>query len=156
MYRKKFYKCDCCDCEPEDVFGNVEDAIRRIKDGRKDILHGLHLICCCCRICEGIRCIERGICKIEKGLAELVDGLKCFEFECDYKNDSNIKAGICGVKDALHCLKKGLCQLQNCCLCDGIESIQCGLQYLDEALCYLEKGVGDMKCQKESWRKGCC
>lgn len=142
MYRKKYYKCEC-NCEPEDLLGGAQAGIKRIKDGRKDILCGLHLICCCCKICEGIRLIERGICKIEKGLEELIDGLKCLEFECDYKNDSNFRNGVCGVRDALVCLKKGLCQLKNCCLCDGVESIQCGLQHLDEALCYLEKAMDD-------------
>ncbi len=153
MYRKKYYKCDHCDCEPEDILGEAQEGLRRIKDGRKDILCGLHLICCCCKICEGIRCIERGICKIEKGLDQLINGLKCLEFEWDCKNDSNFRNGVCGVRDALVCLKKGLCQLQKCCLCDGIESIQCGLQHLDEALCNLEKGIAGVGANR---RTVCC
>jgi hypothetical protein len=157
MYKKKYYKCDCnIKCAQEDVLGEATNGINKIKDGRKDILYGLHLICCCCKISEGIRYIERGICKIEKGLNELVNGLRCYEFELDCKNNQNIRNGICGVREALRVLKKGLCQLKNCCLCDGIESIQCGLQILDEALCCLENGMSDVKGERDDCIRGRC
>jgi len=157
MYRKKYYKCDCnLECPEEDIFDDVKKAIERIEEGRKDILCGLNLICCCCKICEGTNQIERGICKIEKGLDNLCDALRCIEFECDFRNNSNIRNGVCGVKEATQTLKRGLCQLQHCCLCDAIEIIQCGLQELDESLCELVKGIEDIRDEREHRKRGRC
>lgn len=158
MYRKKYYNCNCdVKCEQPNVLGTAEESLCRIEEGRKDILCGLHLICCCCKICEGMKRIERGICRMEKGLEGFVGGLQGLEFECDYRNNNNIKEGVCGIKEALHCLKKGLCQLQNCCLCDGIETVQCGLQILDGGLCHLTKGLEEVRGDLDSGRRcRCC
>ena len=39
----------------------------------------------CCRIQEGIRCIEKGLCRLEQGSTLVVKGLRDVEFECDYR-----------------------------------------------------------------------
>jgi hypothetical protein len=155
MYKNKYYNCGPrCNCGEEDVLGEVQKGLNLINDGFKDILCGLNLICCHCKICEGIKYIERGICKIEKGLDLVVNGLTCIEFECDYRNNGNIKNGVCGIKEALRQLKKGLCQLEKCCLCDGIESIQCGLHHLEQGVCSLTKGIKDIRDQ-QGYRRDC-
>lgn len=157
MYKNRYFNCGpACKCGDEDVLGDAQKGIDLIKSGFKDVLCGLDLICCRCRISEGIRCIERGLCKIEKGLDAVIDGLKCIEFECDYRNNGNIKNGICGIQDGIRHLKRGVCQLNKCCLCDGIESVQCGLRAVEEGLCYLIKGIDDIRGERERKCECCC
>jgi hypothetical protein len=155
MYRNKYYNCGPrCDCEEADVLGQVQAGIDLINKGFKEALCGLDLICCQCRICEGTKAIERALCRSEKGIDMVVNGLTDLEYEYDFRNNCNIKNGIKGVKEGNRFLRKGLCQLQKCCLCDGIESIQCGLQCLEQGLCYLTKGVNDLRGQ-QGCRSGC-
>jgi hypothetical protein len=151
MHKNRYYFCKC-DCEQEDVLDAIERGICRIKEGIKDVKIGLDLICCC-RIQEGIKCIEKGLCKLEKGLDEVVEGLRDVEFECDYRSNMNIVEGICDLKDGVRGVREGLCQLKKCCLCEGLESIQCALHDLDEGLCKLVKGVAEIRDERDMRRK---
>lgn len=153
MYRNKL--CDCSQCKQVDSIDEIQKGIYKIEEGIKDIQRGLELICCC-RIREGIKCIEQGLCEVVKGLDDVIDALKDFEFECDYRSNEAIKAGVCGLKDGIKGVQEGLCELQNCCLCEGIESVKEGLKDLQEGLCTLVKGVNDVIDERNSRRKHKC
>jgi len=159
MFRNRYYNCSCeCKCEQPDVLDEIQESICQIKEGIKYTKCGFDLICCRCRICEGIRCIEKGTCFAEKGLAGVVDGVKSIEFECEYRCNANIKNGVCGINEGVRSLREAICRLRHCCLCEGIENVQSGLCQLEEGLCYLVKGIDDLKseedCRKKS--KSCC
>ncbi|MFA7660841.1 MAG: hypothetical protein WCX60_06560 [Anaerovoracaceae bacterium] len=155
MNRDRCCKCRCDFCEPGDILDEILEAIRGVEEGIKDIVCGLEDICCC-RIQEGIRGIERGLCKVDKCLDKVIDGLRDVEFECDYRSNMNIKEGICDLKDGIRGVQEGLCQLKNCCLCEGLESVQCGLHDLQEGLCNLVRGVDDLSDERDRRRKSKC
>ena len=152
MYRNRCnsYKCEC-DCEQLDVLEEIQKGICKIKEGIKFIQNGLDAICCC-KICEGIKCI----CLVEQGLKDVIKGLRDVEFECDYRSNVCIKEGICDLKDGVRGVQEGLCQLQKCCLCEGLESVQCGLKDLEQGLCTLIKGVNEISDERDRRRKTKC
>lgn len=152
MYKSK--QCNCDQCQVNEVDA-IQDAVCKIKEGIQGIQDGLDTICCC-RIREGINGIAEGLCKVKNGLADVIDSLKDYEFECDYRSNANIKNGVCDTKDGVKGVQEGLCRLQNCCLCEGIEGVQDGLQDLESGLCNLVKGVNQLNDERDNRKNNKC
>jgi hypothetical protein len=74
--------------------------LENIRDGLEDI--------CKCRMCEGIKDIRKGLCKIEEGLCDIVKGVKDTDFDHNCAAKKAILDGICDIKEGICDIRKGL------------------------------------------------
>jgi|GEM_PF-675764 len=138
-------KKDCSRFKDESRNGcqEIEFDFQVAECGIKDVKGGINQIERGC-LCDGIQCVKRGICNLEKAIKNLSSRFDngCIEVGC--KTERLVDEAICSLEKSIEVLCKGLEAIEEGCIREGIKLLERGISIALEGLNDLAKVIKDI------------